>query len=104
MKLWSSSDADSRHFRDSIWFFNGHFSFTTLGVILDKNCTNMRSDVYTFRAQGTMYHNVHSFGLGSRPEHLQLYFYDDDPSLNHHARSTMNLDQDVVKTLVDILK
>jgi hypothetical protein len=104
MRLWSSSDADSRHFRDSIRFFNGHFSFTTLGVSLDKNCTNMRSGVYTFRAQGMMYHNVHSFGPGSHPEHLQLYFYDDDPSLNHHARSTENLDQDVVKTLVDILK
>jgi hypothetical protein len=83
MRLWSSADADSRHFRESIRFFNGHFSFTTLGVSLDNNCTNMRSGVYTFRAQGSMYHNVHSFGPNSRPEHLQLYFYDDDPSLIH---------------------
>jgi hypothetical protein len=104
MRLWSASDPDSKHFRDSIRFFNRHFSFTTLGVTLDNNCTNMRSGVYTFRAQGTMYHNLHSFGPGSRPEHLQLYFYDDDPSLNHRARSTENLDQAVIKTLVDILK
>ena len=83
MRLWSSVDADSRHFRESIRFFNGHFSFTTLGASLDNNYTNMRSGVYTFRAQGKMYHNVHSFGPGSRPEHLQLYFYDDDPSLIH---------------------
>jgi hypothetical protein len=104
MRLWSSSDADSRHFRDSIRFFNGHFSFTTLGVTLDNNYTNMKSGVYTFRAHRTMYHNVHSFGPGSRPEHLQLYFYDDDPNLNHRAKSTENLDQSVVKMLVDILK
>ena len=64
MRLWSSADADSRHFRESIRFFNGHFSFTTLGVSLDNDCTNMRSGVYTFRAQGKMYHNVHSFEIG----------------------------------------
>ena len=104
MRLWSAMDADSRHFRDNIRFFNGHFSFTTLGVTLDSNCTNMRSGVYTFRACGSVYRNVHSFGPGSRPEHLQLYFYDDDPTLSHRAKSTENLDQSVVKLLVDILK
>src|SRR4051812_34651731 len=30
MRLWSTADADSRHFREIIRFFNGHFSFTTL--------------------------------------------------------------------------
>ncbi|XP_044374910.1 uncharacterized protein [Triticum aestivum] len=74
MRLWSSMDADSRHFRENIRFFNGHFSFTTLGVSLDESYTNMKSGVYTFRAHGTIYHNVHSFGPTSRPEHLQLYF------------------------------
>ncbi|XP_044378686.1 uncharacterized protein [Triticum aestivum] len=83
MRLWSSTDADSRHFRENIRFFNGHFSFTTLGVSLDESYTNMKSGVYTFRAHGTIYHNVHSFGPTSRPEHLQLYFYDDDPGLTH---------------------
>lgn len=70
MRLWSSADVDSRHFQERIRYFNGHFTFTTLGVNLDKNCTNMRSGVYTFRASGNLYHNVHSFGPGSRPEHL----------------------------------
>ena len=37
MRLWSSMDADSRHFRENIRFFNGHSSFTTLGVNLDEN-------------------------------------------------------------------
>ncbi|XP_010229584.1 uncharacterized protein LOC100832196 [Brachypodium distachyon] len=104
MRLWSSADADSRHFRDSIRFFNGHFSFTTLGVSLDNNYTNMRSGVYTFRAHGTMYHNVHSFGVGSKPEHLQLYFYDDDPNLSHRNEATKNLDQDVVKKVANIMR
>ncbi|XP_073360641.1 uncharacterized protein [Aegilops tauschii subsp. strangulata] len=76
MRLWSSMDADSRHFRENIRFFNGHFTFTTLGVSLDENYTNMKSGVYTFRAHGTIYHNA----------------------------ATKQLDQDVVKKLVDILK
>jgi hypothetical protein len=104
MRLWSSADADSRHFRESIRFFNGHFSFTTLGVSLDNNCTNMRSGVYTFRVQGLIYHNMHSFGPNSRPEHLLLYFYDDDPSLIHRKEATKELDQEVVQKVVDILK
>src|SRR6266542_3540713 len=104
MRLWSSADADSRHFRESIRFFNGHFSFTTLGVSLDNNYTNMKSGVYTFRANGTLHHNVHSFGPSSRPEHLQLYFYDDDPTLTHRKEATKKLDQEVVRKLVDILR
>lgn len=104
MRLWSSADADSRHFRESIRFFNGHFAFTTLGVSLDNNYTNMKSGVYTFRAHGTMYHKVHSFGPRSRPEHLQLYFYDDDPSLSHRKEATKQLDQHVVSKLVDVLR
>ncbi|XP_010236572.1 uncharacterized protein LOC100821317 [Brachypodium distachyon] len=104
MRLWSSADADSRHFQDSIRFFNGHFFFTTLVVSLDDNYTNMRSGVYKFRAHGTIYHNVHSFGAGSKPEHLQLYFYDDDPSLSHRSETTKNLDQDVVKKVANIMR
>jgi hypothetical protein len=51
-----------------------------------------------------MYHNVHSFGPNSRPEHLQLYFYDDDPSLIHRKEATKELDQEVVRKVVDILR
>jgi hypothetical protein len=64
----------------------------------------MRSGVYTFRAQGKLYHNVHSFGPNSRPEHLQLYFYDDDPTLIHRKEATKDLDQEVVRKVVEILR
>jgi hypothetical protein len=47
---------------------------------------------------------MHSFGLNSRPEHLQLYFYDDDPSLVHRKEATKDLDQEVMRKVVDILK
>jgi hypothetical protein len=35
MRLWSSSDANARHFRANIRYFNGHFSFTSLYCHLD---------------------------------------------------------------------
>ncbi|AQK40167.1 hypothetical protein ZEAMMB73_Zm00001d023823, partial [Zea mays] len=62
-RLWDSADSDARHFRDNIRFFNGHFSFTSLYCCLDSMTTNVKdSGIYTFRAQGMMYHNIKSFG------------------------------------------
>ncbi|XP_048551207.1 uncharacterized protein LOC125530835 isoform X1 [Triticum urartu] len=103
--LYTSSDPNAVHFRENIRYFNGHFSFTTLGVSLDNRYTNMSSGVYTFRAHGQIYHNVFSFGpTQDGPKHLELYFYDDDPSLQHRFRHSPNLDRDVIRRLVDILK
>ncbi|PWZ37531.1 ATP-dependent DNA helicase PIF1 [Zea mays] len=85
-RLRDSADSDARHFRDNIRFFNGHFSFTSLYCCLDSMTTNVRdSGIYTFRAQGMMYHNIKSFGRegGAEHKHLELYFYDDDPTLEH---------------------
>uniref|UniRef100_K3YL66 ATP-dependent DNA helicase n=3 Tax=Setaria italica TaxID=4555 RepID=K3YL66_SETIT len=88
MRLWTSNDSDAIHFRKNIRFFNGHFSFTSLYCRLDRDTTTMRnSGIYTFRAHGQIYHNIRSFGKdGSDPKHLELYFYDDDPTLEHRYR------------------
>jgi hypothetical protein len=86
MRLWSSNDADAKHFRNNIRFFNGHFSFTSLYCRLDSATASMEnSGIYTFRAHSQIYHNIRSFGreYGKEPRHLELYFYDDDPSLEH---------------------
>ncbi|AQK61186.1 hypothetical protein ZEAMMB73_Zm00001d054073 [Zea mays] len=110
-RLWDSTDSDARHFRDSIRFFNGHFSFTSLYCCLDSMTTNVRdSGIYTFRAQGMMYHNIKSFGRegGAEHKHLELYFYDDDPNLEHRYRKCreecQQKDKDVIKQLVGILR
>ncbi|PWZ10632.1 ATP-dependent DNA helicase PIF1 [Zea mays] len=109
-RLWDSADSDAKHFRDNIRFFNGHFSFTSLYCCLDSMTTNVRdSGIYTFRAQGMMYHNIKSFGKegGSEHKHLELYFYDDDPSLEHRYRKCreeqLQKDKDVIKQIVGIL-
>jgi hypothetical protein len=110
-RLWDSADSDARHFRDNIRFFNGHFSFTSLYCCLDSMTTNVRgSGIYTFRAQGMMYHNIKSFGRegGAEHKHLELYFYDDDPSLEHRYRKCreehQQKDKEVIKQIVDILR
>ena len=110
MRLWSSSDADARHFRVNIRCFNGHFSFTSLYCQLDRITTNMRTaGVYTFRAHGQIYHNVRSFGKedGKEPRHLELYFYDDDPSLEYRfqkcRQKCIEMDKEVIRKLVDIM-
>ncbi|AQL05669.1 hypothetical protein ZEAMMB73_Zm00001d047132 [Zea mays] len=107
--LWESADADARHFRDNIRFFNGHFSFTSLYCCLDSMTTNMDCGIYTFCAHGMMYHNVRSFGREAGAEHknLELYFYDDDPSLEHRyckcRQQQCEKDKAVIKQLVEIL-
>uniref|UniRef100_A0A453H2G0 Helitron helicase-like domain-containing protein n=1 Tax=Aegilops tauschii subsp. strangulata TaxID=200361 RepID=A0A453H2G0_AEGTS len=111
MRLWISNDSDARHFRNNIRFFNGHFSFTTLYCHLDRDTTDMRTTggIYTFQAHGQIYHNIHSFGNSrSDPKHLELYFYDDDPSLEHryrHCREEMyEQDKHVIGIITDILR
>ena len=111
MRLWSSSDADARHFRSNIRFFNGHFSFTSLYCHLDRMTTNlMNGGVYTFRAHGQIYHNIRSFGKeeSTEPKHLELYFYDDEASLEHRYRKCreecLQRDREVIEKLVGILR
>jgi hypothetical protein len=111
MRLWTSEDPDARHFRDNIRFFNGHFSFTSLYYHLDSDTTNTsKHPIYTFRAHGQMYHNIRSFGKqdGLEGSHLELYFFDDDLSLEHRYRSCRReqcaKDKEVITHLVNILR
>jgi hypothetical protein len=111
MRLWTSSDDDARHFRDNIRWFNSHFSFTSLYCSLDQDTTDLRKHlIYTFWAHGQMYHNIHGFGRqdGIDSSHLELFFYDDDPTLEHHfCKCRMNQqqkDREVITMLVNILK
>jgi hypothetical protein len=110
MRLWTSNDSHARYFRDNIRFFNGHFSFTALYCHLDRDTTDMRTaGIYTFRAHGQIYHNLHSFSNSrSDPKHLELYFYDDDPSLEHRYRrcrkETYEQDKHVIGIITSILR
>ena len=88
MRLWSCSDADARHFRANIRFFNCHFSFTSLYCHLDHISTNMRN--------------------GLEPRHPELYFYNDDPSLQHRydrcRKDCLKQHREVISMLARILR
>lgn len=103
-RLYTSQDPDAKYFRDNIRYFNSHFSFTSLGVVLDQRFCNNRSGVYTFRAQGQIYHRIDQLVPGDDgPKHLQLYFYDTDADLQQRFRHSPNLDKDLIRKLLGIL-
>uniref|UniRef100_A0ACD5VYB2 Uncharacterized protein n=1 Tax=Avena sativa TaxID=4498 RepID=A0ACD5VYB2_AVESA len=56
--LYTSQEPNAKYFQDHIRYFNSHFSFTSLGVVLDQRFCSGRSGVYTFRAQGQIYHRI----------------------------------------------
>ncbi|KAL6873446.1 hypothetical protein ACP4OV_013528 [Aristida adscensionis] len=103
-QLYTSQDPEAKYFQDNIRYFNSHFSFTSLGVILDQRYSNNRSGVYTFRAQGQIYHRLDQLvPEEDGPKHLQLYFYDTDADLQQRFRHSPNLDKGLIRKLVNIL-
>jgi hypothetical protein len=68
----SQVDTDAKYFRKHIQYFNSHFSFTSLGVTLDRRyCTAAGTGIYTFRVHGAMYHRLDHLVPGSKgPRHL----------------------------------
>jgi hypothetical protein len=109
VQLWTASDSDARHFRDHIRYFNGHFSFTSLHCNLDGATTDTRKcPIYTFRVHGALYHNLKTFSKENKyePNHLELYFYEDDPDLDYRLskcrEKTEQKDKEVIFTMVNI--
>jgi hypothetical protein len=102
----SQVDADAKYFRKHIRYFNTHFSFTRLGVTLDKTVsTAARTGVYTFVAQGAMYYKMDDLVPGGQgPRHLQLYFYDTDETLEHRVKRSPDLDINIIRKILEILE
>ncbi|KAF1879729.1 hypothetical protein Lal_00039741 [Lupinus albus] len=71
---------EGRHFRQHIRGYNHIFAFTSLGVHLDNTLAATGRGIYTFRAQGSIYHNIGGLhpNEGDRPRFMQLYIYDTD--------------------------
>jgi hypothetical protein len=102
----SQDDEDAKYFRKNIRYFNTHFSFTSLGVTLDQKVSNAaRTGVYTFRAQGALYHKMDDLvPAGQGPRHLQLYIYDTDETLEHRVKRSPDLDVNIIRKILRILE
>ncbi|CAI9279702.1 unnamed protein product [Lactuca saligna] len=102
-RLFTSEEELSKIFRDTIRAYNTNFYFTSMGVELDDDLSNMKSGVYTFRANGAIYHRIDQLvprdGL---PRYLQLYFYDSETDFTHRLQWP-NIDRKIIQVLVGVL-
>ncbi|KAH0692884.1 hypothetical protein KY290_021037 [Solanum tuberosum] len=79
-----ASTPDAVEFRKNICAYNSIFAFTSFGVNLDKKLASARKGVYTFKAQGQIYHDLPSLvPRNNNPCYFQLYFFDTDKELTN---------------------
>lgn len=100
--IFSDQTVEGRHFRQNIRAYNHVFSFTSMGVHVDENLATRTRGVYTFRAQGAIYHKIGSLlpNSSDRPRYLQLYVYDTD----HENENRMSENEELHLDLLDKIK
>jgi hypothetical protein len=103
--LFQEQTTQGRHFRQYIRAYNHVFSFTSMGVNVDENIANARSGVYTFRAQGSIYHQIGSLLpiQGSRPRFLQIYIYDTEHEIDNRMLENNGLDREILEKIKQVL-
>ncbi|XP_042499693.1 uncharacterized protein LOC122077857 [Macadamia integrifolia] len=104
--LFTSQTSEAIEFRRYIRAYNSIFSFTSLGVHVDKDLANGKDGIYTFRAQGQLYHDLPPIlPEKDNPCYLQLYFYDTDNELQNRMKVLQDskLKEPIVSKLMDIL-
>lgn len=101
--LFTSQTELGEMFRHNIRAYNTNFSFTSMGVNLDSSMSNMTSGVYTFRANGAIYHRIDQLvPRDGKPRYLQLYFYDAESEISRRLEWP-NLDRLIVEKLTRVL-
>ncbi|XP_070677722.1 uncharacterized protein [Malus domestica] len=103
--LFSDQTNEGRHFRQNIRAYNHAFSFTSMGVHVDERINISGRGIYTFRAQGALYHKIG--GLlpheGNRPRFLQAYIYDTEHEVENQMCESEVLDRRVVEKIQQML-
>ncbi|XP_025628778.1 uncharacterized protein [Arachis hypogaea] len=105
LDIFLDPSAEGNHFRKHIRGYNHVFSFTSCGVHIDEQLASASHGVYTFRAQGSMYHSIGGFhpDQGARPRFLQLYIYDTDHELQNRMLENTQLHKSLVLKLQQLL-
>lgn len=79
MRLFTDDTEQAKEFRKNIRGYNSAFCFTSLGADFDHNLASSRDGCFTFRIQGSMYHNIGPITPESnihKPVYAQIYFQD----------------------------
>ena len=105
MELICEETPRGRHFRQYIRFYNNMFAFTSMGVHVDESLASNSRGIYTFRAQGAIYHRIGSL-LPHTPlsvRHIQLYIYDTDLEIQRRMSQSVQAHEDIVRLIQRIL-
>ncbi|KAG5533516.1 hypothetical protein RHGRI_027634 [Rhododendron griersonianum] len=103
--LYSGSGPNSMHFLLYIKPYNEILAFTSMGVHLDPAFAKRVNGIYTFRAQGQVYHFIDSlYSSGQIPSYLQLYFYDTQKEAELRQGDKNKLQPHMISSLINLLQ
>ncbi|XP_016165030.1 uncharacterized protein LOC107607615 [Arachis ipaensis] len=105
LEIFLDPSAEGNHFRKHIRGYNHVFSFTSCGVNIDEQLAITDRGIYTFCAQGSIYHSIGRFypDQGTRPWFLQLYIYDTEHELQNRMLENTQLHEILVFKLQQLL-
>lgn len=108
MKLYTANTQEATEFRQCIRSYNNMFAFTSIGVNQEKDSNRRDKGIYTFRAQGQIYHYLHKLipdqDKGERKgKNVQLYFYDTDHEIANRMAISSKFKESIIKQLQNIL-
>ncbi|KAG2725984.1 hypothetical protein I3760_01G090900 [Carya illinoinensis] len=85
--------------------YNNKFAFTSFGVKFDRNLCRRNRGIYTFRAQGQIYHYLPDLiPSDGQPYNLQLYFYDIKHEFENRIVDSIRMDPSIIAQLMDLLR
>lgn len=100
-QLYSGLITESIHFMKYIKPYNDAFAFTSFGVHLDLQFAKRVSGIYTFRAQGQIYHYVNGLlPSGNVPSIFQVYVYDTEHEVDYRKGSKDKLQASMIEALL----
>ncbi|KAG5560902.1 hypothetical protein RHGRI_004059 [Rhododendron griersonianum] len=105
-KLYTSQCEEGKEFRKNIRAYNSIFSFTSFAVRLDKQLATSQQGVYTFCAQGQVYHNLPSLIPSTDGScFFQMYFYDTCNEVQNRLQilKDADLSESIVRKLMEVL-
>ncbi|KAF5199270.1 hypothetical protein FRX31_011143, partial [Thalictrum thalictroides] len=76
-----------------------------MGVTIDDTLANAMSGVYTYRAQGAIYHRIGSLlpEHDDRPRYMQMYIFDTDHEIENRMAENSLVNRQVLAVLKQVL-
>ncbi|KAG2690570.1 hypothetical protein I3760_09G193200 [Carya illinoinensis] len=103
--LFVSNTVESIQFQTYVRTYNNKFAFTSFGVKFDRNLCQRNRGIYTFRAQGQIYHYLPNLvPSDGQPSNLQLYFYDTEHEFENRIVDSIRMNPSIIAQLMDILR